>query len=228
MEKELSYITALQQKSVDGLIVVSSTLTKEHTEEIKVPIVSLDRTFSANVTTVKSNNRQGAKLAAEYLKSIGCKRIAHVTGPESASNTRERLKGFLDVVRNDHWFISDYIVSGNYNMSVAKEAITDLLLKHPEIDGLFVGNDVMAVGALKAAEQLNVRVPDDLSIIGFDGITLGETTTPTLTTVAQPIYKMGSRAAELLIEQINDPSILKKTEELPVKLIVRQSTRKKR
>lgn len=228
MEKELSYITALQQKSVDGLIVVSSTLTKEHTEEIKVPIVSLDRTFSANVTTVKSNNRQGAKLAAEYLKSIGCKRIAHVTGPESASNTRERLKGFMDVVRNDHWFISDYIVSGNYNMSVAKEAITDLLLKHPEIDGLFAGNDVMAVGALKAAEQLNIRVPDDLSIIGFDGITLGETTTPTLTTVAQPIYKMGSRAAELLIEQINDPSILKKTEELPVKLIVRQSTRKKR
>lgn len=226
-EKELSYLNALQQKSVDGFIIVSSTLSREYTEEVKVPIISLDRTFDNKLSTVKSNNRQGAKIATDYLKSIGCKIIAHVTGPEDASNTMERLQGYLDVVRDEDWFISDYVVTGNYNMQAAKGVITELLTAHPEIDGLFVGNDVMAVGALKAAEELEINVPQDLSIIGFDGITLGEATTPTLTTVAQPIYKMGSRAAELIIEQINNPTNPKKAEEFPVQLIERQSTRKR-
>lgn len=226
-EKELSYLNALQQKSVDGFIIVSSTLSRQHTEEVKVPIISLDRTFDKKLSTVKSNNRHGAKIATDYLQSIGCKVIAHVTGPEDASNTMERLQGYLDVVRDEDWFISDYIVTGNYNMQAAKGVITELLIAHPEIDGLFVGNDVMAVGAIKAAEQLEIRVPQDLSIIGFDGITLGEATTPTLTTVAQPIYKMGSRAAELVIEQINNPTNPKKAEEFPVQLIERQSTRRR-
>lgn len=228
IEKELSYLNALQQKSVDGLIIVSSTLTREHTEEVNVPIISLDRTFDTNFSTVKSNNRQGAKLATEYLKSIGCRRIAHITGPENASNTMERLQGFLDVVKDEEWFLSDYVVTGDYNMHVAKSEIMKLLSEHPEIDGLFVGNDVMAVGALKVAESMKISVPDDLSIIGFDGITLGETTTPTLTTVAQPIYKMGSRAAELLMKQINNPTISNQTEEFSAQLIERQSTRKRR
>lgn len=226
-EKELSYLNALQQKSVDGFIIVSSTLSREHTEEVKVPIISLDRTFDNKLSTVKSNNRHGAKIATDHLQSIGCKTIAHVTGPEDASNTLERLQGYLDVVRDEDWFTSDYIVTGNYNMQAAKGVITELLVAHPEIDGLFVGNDVMAVGALKAAEELEIRVPEDLSIIGFDGITLGDATTPTLTTVAQPIYKMGSRAAELVIEQINNPTNPKKVEEFPVQLIERQSTRRR-
>lgn len=226
-EKELSYLNALQQKSVDGFIIVSSTLSREHTEEVRVPIISLDRTFDNKLSTVKSDNRQGAKIATDHLKSIGCKIIAHVTGPEDASNTTERLQGYLDVVRDEDWFISDYIVTGNYNMQAAKGVITELLVAHPEIDGLFVGNDVMAVGALKAAEELEIHVPKDLSIIGFDGITLGDATTPTLTTVAQPIYKMGSRAAELVIEQINNPTNPKKAEEFPVQLIERQSTRRR-
>ncbi|WP_405096746.1 LacI family DNA-binding transcriptional regulator [Oceanobacillus sp. FSL H7-0719] len=228
IEKELAYLNALQQKSVDGLIIVSSTLTGEHTKEINVPIISLDRTFDTNLSNVKSNNRQGARLAAEHLKVIDCKVIAHITGPENASNTEERKQGYLDVVKDEEWFSTDYIVSGDYNMQKAKDAIKKLLLEHPEIDGLFVGNDVMGAGALKAIEELEMQVPHDISIIGFDGISLGETTTPTLTTVAQPIYKMGSRAAELLIEQINDPDIPKKTVEFPVELIERQSTRKRR
>jgi len=228
IEKELAYLNALQQKSVDGIIIVSSTLTSEHMEDVNVPIIALDRTFDTSFSTVKVNNRQGAKVATEYLKSIGCQRIAHVTGPENASNTAERLRGFLDVVKDEDWFLSDYIVSGDYNLQMAKKVITKLLLEHPEIDGLFIGNDVMAVGALKAAEQLNIQVPHDLSIIGFDGITLGETTTPSLTTVAQPIYKMGSRAAELLIQQINNTAISIQTEEFSVQLIKRQSTRMRR
>lgn len=226
-EKELSYLNALQQKSVDGFIIVSSTLPRGQAAEVRVPIISLDRTFDEQISTVTADNRQGAKLAAEYLMSVGCKRIAHITGPENASNTKERLQGFLEMVKNKDWFLSDYIVSGNYNMETANQRVTDLLRAHPEIDGLFAGNDVMAVGALKAAETLNIRVPEKLSIIGFDGIAIGETTSPTLTTVVQPIYKMGSRAAELLIEQINHETNAARHLEFPVELLERESTRKR-
>ncbi|MBT2217553.1 LacI family transcriptional regulator [Virgibacillus dakarensis] len=225
IEKELTYLNALQQKSVDGIIIVSSTLKKVHIEEVTVPIIALDRTFGVELSTVKVNNREGAREATEYLKLLGCQCIAHISGPKNASNTEERKQGYLDVVKNDDWFSCNYIVSGNYNLQVAKGVITKLLERHPEIDGLFVANDVMGVGAIKAAEELGINVPNNLSIIGFDGISLGETTSPTLTTIAQPIYKMGSRAAEMLIELIINNDSQKKTEEFSVQLVERQSTR---
>ncbi|MGY0692387.1 LacI family DNA-binding transcriptional regulator [Virgibacillus sp. FSP13] len=225
IDKELTYLNALQQKSVDGVIIVSSTLTKEHIKDVNVPIIALDRTFDVELSTVKVNNRQGAREATEYLKSIGCQCIAHISGPENASNTDERRQGFLDVMESEEWFSPNYIVSGNYNLQVAEKVITQLLRDYPEIDGLFIANDVMGVGAIKAAEKLGLEVPNDLSIIGFDGIFLGETTSPTLTTIAQPIYKMGFRAAELLIEQINNKEFPQRIEEFSVQLVERQSTR---
>ncbi|MFD1040434.1 LacI family DNA-binding transcriptional regulator [Virgibacillus byunsanensis] len=225
IEKELTYLNALQQKSIDGFIIVSSTITEEHIENVNVPIIALDRILSANLSSVTVNNREGGREATEYLKSLGCLRIAHISGPENASNTTERMRGYLDVVKNEDWFLSSYVVSGGYNFDKAKEVTINLLKNNPEVDGIFVANDLMGVGAMKAAQSLGIRVPEDLSIIAFDGITLGETTSPSLTTMAQPIYDIGARAAEMLIEQVNDRELPRKTEEFSVKLVERQSTK---
>lgn len=103
-----------------------------------------------------------------------------------------------------------------------------MLTAHPEIDGIFAANDLMGLGAIKAAESLGIQVPDDLSIIGFDGIKMGEIATPSLTTIQQPIYKMGAAAAEMLIQEINDHTLPKKIKQLPVQLVERQSTKRKR
>src|SRR5699024_4425224 len=110
----------------------------------------------------------------------------------------------------------------------AKEVTIELLTNHPEIDGIFVANDLMGVGVMNAAESLGIDVPGDLSVIGFDGIMMGEVANPSLTTIQQPIYDMGARADEMLNEQINDHTLAKKIEELPVQLVERQSTKRKR
>ncbi|MDC3423281.1 LacI family transcriptional regulator [Aquibacillus sp. 3ASR75-11] len=228
IEKEITYLNALQQKSVDGIIIVSSTINKEHIQHINVPIIALDRILSSDLSSVTVTNREGAKEATEYLKEIGCERIAHICGPENASNTVQRLRGYLDVVKDEDWFLSSYVVSGGYNFDKAVEVTINLLKDHPEVDGIFAANDVMGVGVMKAAQSLGLRVPEDLSIIGFDGIALGKTTSPSLTTMAQPIYDIGARAAEILIEHINDKELLRKREEFTVKLIERESTKVRR
>lgn len=225
LDKEITYLNGLQQKSVDGLIMVSSTISQEDIKNISVPIISLDRKFSSEVSSVTVNNRKGAEIATRYLKSIGCKRIAHICGPQSASNSMDRLKGYLDVVKHENWFLSSYVVSGDYRFQQSFEITREMLTQHPEIDGIFVGNDLMAVGVLKATKSLKIKVPEELSIIGFDGIAIGETTTPTLTTMQQPIYKLGVRAAQILLDHINNPNHDIIQEQLDVTLIKRDSTK---
>ncbi|HLR67674.1 LacI family DNA-binding transcriptional regulator [Virgibacillus alimentarius] len=228
LEKELTYIDTLQQKAVDGFIIVSSTITDEMLKKISVPIIALDRFFHSELASITVDNYQGGREATEYLQSIGCQRIAHLCGPESASNTMERLRGYMDVVRDTDWFLSSYLLSCNYNMEQAKVMTMEMLRNHPEIDGIFAANDVMAIGAMKAAEQLGIRIPEDLAVIGFDGISVGEATSPTLTTMAQPIYDMGTRAAEMLMEQIQTQVAPKTIETFPVHLLERESTKRKK
>ncbi|MEN2767827.1 LacI family DNA-binding transcriptional regulator [Ornithinibacillus xuwenensis] len=223
-EKEMHYIDALQQKSVDGIIIVSSTITEKELNQVKVPIVALDRILSSNLSSVTVRNREGARHAVKYLKALGCKRIAHICGPENVSNTKDRLSGYLDEVKDMDWFLSSYVVTGEYQFDSAMAATKNLLINHPEIDGIFVANDVMGVGVLKAAQELGLRIPKDLCVIGFDGISLGDKITPSLTTIKQPIYEMGTRAAEILIQQINDPVFTVQREEFEVTLLEREST----
>ncbi|ARI75632.1 LacI family DNA-binding transcriptional regulator [Halobacillus mangrovi] len=227
-EKEIAYIEALKQKSLDGIVVVSSTMSGAYMKDFDLPVIALDRILHKDLSSVTVNNKEGALQAVEYLKEIGCKRIAHIAGPEHVSNAKQRLNGYLDAVKQEDWFKYSYVEQGEYHFEEAKQATQRLLEKHPEIDGLFVANDLMGVGALKAAEALGIRVPEDLSIIAFDGITLGETTTPTLTTMAQPIYKIGARAAEMLIHQIEQIEQEKQDEEFKVTLVERDSTRNRR
>lgn len=225
IHKEIAYLNALQQKSVDGIIIVSSTITTSSIQKIKVPVIALDRIVSSDLPSITVNNRDGAREAVRYLQAIGCKQIAHISGPEEVSNTALRMQGYLDEVKDEYWFKPSYIQQGEYNPDRAMEETKKLLTKHPEIDGIFVANDLMGVGVLKAAKALHIKVPDDLSVISFDGIALGEMITPSLTTMAQPIYDLGARAAEMLIKRIKNPNQKIINEEIEVELIVRESTR---
>lgn len=224
LEKEEQYMNALKQKYIDGFIVVSSTLTEERVKELDIPVVALDRIISPHMPTVNVKNYEGAKLAVQHLLETGCKKIAHVAGPDYVDNARSRKQGYLDAVGKCSWFHEELIVDGKYGLDAAKEAATFLLTTYRDIDGIFVGNDLMAVGVLKAAEALNIHVPNDVSVIGFDGIAIGKTTTPGLTTVAQPIYDVGSKAANLLLNYIDGKQTTEQNITFDVELVEREST----
>ncbi|WHY72051.1 LacI family DNA-binding transcriptional regulator [Fictibacillus enclensis] len=226
VEKEEHYLEILLQKYVDGVIVASNTLTAEKVKELNIPVVSIDRKITAEIPTVVVKNKEGAQKATSYLKEIGCERIAHLRGPHHIDNANERADGYLEEVGSAPWFQSSYIADGNYVMKTAIQATLELLERHPEIDGIFAANDVMAIGAVKAAHRIGKKVPEELAIIGFDGISIAEATTPELTTIAQPIYDMGTAVTDLLVKLIEKKPVERTFLELEVELIERESTRK--
>ncbi|AZU59957.1 LacI family DNA-binding transcriptional regulator [Neobacillus mesonae] len=224
IQKEQHYMDVLMQKYVDGIILSSDTLSDEQIKALHIPVVSIDREISKDIPTIVVENKKGAKLATQFLQQKGRKRIAHIRGPVHIVNANERCEGYQEVVGNEQWFNESYIVNGHFEMDAAIEATIELLQRHPEIDGIFAANDTMAIGAIKAVHKLGKRTPEDIAIIGFDGISLSKATIPELTTIEQPIYTMGEKAAAMLIEFIEEKPIAETFYRLDVQLVERESS----
>lgn len=231
-DKEKSYIDVLHKKYIDGIIFASNTLTGSDIERMhkqNTPFVVLDRTpDQESCSIVRSKNFHGAQLAVEHLLEVGCKKIAHIYGPQHFSTARERLMGYEDCVRDYNWFSPSLMIPGDFSMNGGKKAAEILLKRFPDVDGIFIGNDLMAVGALKVLNQKGIKVPDEMAICGFDGISLTEMIEPEITTVAQPIYEMGALATRILIKKIERHLEQNQCYEFDVKLIPRESTRRGR
>lgn len=228
--KESSYIKVLKKKYVDGFIFASNTIREEDVESLRndgIPIVLLDRGLNtASCPVIRSNNREGAKIAVQHLIEQGCQRIAHIYGPQEFITARERLLGYEEVSGGLSGYSPSLMVPGHFDIESGRKAVELLLARHPDIDGIFAGNDLMAIGALKALRERGIRVPEQLKVCGFDGITLTEITEPELTTVAQPIYEMGRLAAQMLLKEIESGIRENSIVELEVTLIPRKSTHK--
>ncbi|GEN32664.1 MULTISPECIES: LacI family DNA-binding transcriptional regulator [Aneurinibacillus] len=227
VEKEKQYVEVLKQRYIDGVILASTALTADEVHKFGVPVVVLDRALTSDtIPMVTSKNREGAREATRFLLAQGCRKIAHLRGPAQLLNADERCQGYLDIVEQTDWFHPGLVVAGNYEMKQATDATLALLKKYPDIDGIFAGNDMMAIGALRAAQILGISIPDKLAIVGYDGITMGEVVYPELTTMAQPIYDMGALAARMLIKMIEKQPLDTLYYELDVQLIERGTTRK--
>ncbi|MCM3711662.1 LacI family DNA-binding transcriptional regulator [Sporosarcina luteola] len=223
-EKAQRYIDVLLQKYVDGIIISSNTILEKTIRELNIPVVCIDREISKDIPTIVVDNKKGARMATRFLKEKGRRKIAHIRGPIDIVNANERCEGYREVVSGEQWFNESYIVNGNYRMETATEVVLELLRQHPEIDGIFAANDTMAIGAMKAAYQHGLKVPEEISIIGFDGIALGKASIPELTTIEQPLYKLGQTAAKVLIKLIKGQDIEKTFYQFDVQLVERDST----
>lgn len=225
-KKEQNYLDILQQQYVNGIIVSSNTLTAAQIEQLNIPVVSIDRVISKGLPTIVVENKKGAMMATRFLQSKGRSRIGHIKGNSSVVNAEERCEGYKEIVGQEPWFNETYIADGKYDMQSSIQATLELLQRHPEMDGIFAANDIMAIGAIKAACQLGKKVPEDIAIIGFDGISLSKATTPELTTVEQPIYEMGEKATKLLVSLMEQQQTVDQEsyQILDVKLIEREST----
>ncbi|MFD9028913.1 LacI family DNA-binding transcriptional regulator [Streptomyces parvulus] len=146
-------------------------------------------------------HRDGGRLAAEHLLERGCRRIATVTGPLAVAASQERLAGFRDTLaRHGHPYVP--VAEGGFTVDSGMAATASLLAEHPDLDGLFTANDLMAQGAVQVLRDHGRRVPGDVAVIGFDDSSVAVTCRPRLTTVRQPVEEMAATMARLLDEHI--------------------------
>lgn len=228
--KESAYFDILKQRYVDGIIIASNTLVyNQHLlKNTGIPLVTIDQIPSKDVdVVVTSKNMEGAELAVKHLLEIGCKKIGFIYGPMEYKPSQDRMQGFQQVVTSLPWYSPSLMIPGNYEVDGGMKAVKTLLERHPDIDGIFAGNDLMAIGAMKGLLQMGKKVPDDVAICGFDGIISTKFTEPEITTVAQSIYGMGTMAAELLMKKISGSLEGNLVHELDVTLIQRGSTKRR-
>lgn len=150
-------------------------------------------------------HRDGARLAANHLVERGRQHVVAIGGPLDVPAAHDRLAGFQDEMARHGQAWTPY-ATGNFTYASGVEAMRDLLNRESQIDGLFASNDLMALGAIEALRERGLRIPDDVSVVGFDDTTLGALATPGLTTVRQPIEEMTAEMARMLFEMLESPT----------------------
>ncbi|MCG0276475.1 MAG: LacI family transcriptional regulator [Thermosediminibacteraceae bacterium] len=225
---KVSYERLCKERKVDGTIVQGLKLSDPYIEQIKstdIPTVMIDiPILTEKVGYVSSDNVKGAFDAVNYLVQLGHREIGFINGHKDAAVSFERLEGYRKALEHNGIRYDDrYVVYGDYTQQSGAEAFKKLILEVPGITAVFCASDLMAVGALKAAYEIGKKVPEDISIMGFDDIELSTIITPNLTTIRQEKYKMGYKAAELLLSIIKGGK--PRHEVIPHKLVIRQSTR---
>jgi LacI family transcriptional regulator len=199
---------------------------------IDVPIIFLTMEKRENVSIVSIDNFQGAKVGTEHLIKSGRKNIGHISGPLDWWEARQRKQGWISAMEEAGLDPTENMCSeGNWSSKSGKAAFCDLLQKFPEMDAVFVGNDQMALSVLQTAFEKNKKIPDDLMVVGFDGIPESEFYCPSLTTVCQNQDELGSMAVEelvLVVENKNMAENGNKPKYLTIKpeLVIRQSSQK--
>lgn len=171
---------------------------------------------------VDADNVGGGRLAAEHLLAAGRRRIATITGPQDMAVGRDRLAGFESALAAAGC-PQGLRASGDFSQDSGRDAMSVLLQRFPDVDGVFAANDLMALGALEALREAGRRVPQDVAVVGFDDIAASRRSDPPLTTVAQPIEEMGQLMARLLLARVRGEEPAEPSVVLPVNLVVRAS-----
>ncbi len=228
-EKQRKYIRVLVEKQVDGLIVFSLGRDLQLGDQLKqtgMPYVILDREVAgAEADLVEVNHEQGARLATQHLIELGHRRIACITGPLEVASAQQRLEGYRRAMNESGLTINaEWEIEGGFTSEKSFTSMQQLLNMAPSPSAVFACNDLMAIGALCAINERQLRVPQDISLVGFDDIALAAYMSPPLTTIAQPKHLLGSIAANILLARIAQPELPLRREVLQPNLLLRQST----
>ncbi len=205
-ERQQAYLRVLLEKRIDGLIICSAgddVGLANLLRLAKVPVVIVDRQVKGiNSDLIQVDHFKGAYMATRYLLDLKHKSIGCVAGPDTTSVSSDRLNGYRKALADAGApFQTDWVVRGDFTAEGGYKAAR-LLLKRAKVTAVFAGNDMMGIGFLRFAEEHGIRVPNQLSVIGFDGIDLGRYIYPALTTVGQSIRRQGESAAATLLERI--------------------------
>lgn len=226
--REKEYLKDLRLKGVDGLIYISGmkSLPDDYLKR-KIPMVCIDRQLDINsdIVIVESDNRAGGFLATQELIQKGCKNILILKSCKESSSSRARFCGYKDAFAAANLPVKENLIL-NINITVegAKNAVTHLIEKDIEFDGIFACNDWAAIGSLIALKESKIKVPGQVKIVGFDNISISQYSYPAVTTINQDKKRLGQEASEALLNLIDGNCIVNSHVILPVTLVKRETT----
>lgn len=241
-ETTLKNVEMMLEKQIDGIVVApiefpsidSQNRFYTYLEELgsnaakpRVQIIFINNDLQeTSLSCVSVDNYHSARLAMEHLLNLGHRRIAHLTVERDVKVWIERMRGYRDMLAKHNIPVEHTLIGlGKEEVESAEEAATALLQQKDRPTAIFAANDTLAVGAIHAAYKLGLQVPNDLSVIGIDGISLGKYIYPKLTTVSHPRFQIGEVSIKLIVDKINDRDSNNLNIMLKPELTIRDSTR---
>jgi len=228
-QKMKSYKSLCLERGVDGVIIMGIRMDDPYLGEVvhsDIPCVLIDIPLTGrDVSSVNSDSVNGAWMAVDHLIKNGHRHIGMINGHAQAFVSQKRLEGYRRALA-DHGlpFREEYVEDGGFTESGGAEAAVRLLSRHPGMTALFCASDLMAIGAIQAIRNMGKAVPEDVSVVGYDNISMSEYLSPPLTTVKQDRYRMGYQAAQMLIDMLEGRKVHPQVT-MPAELIVRGSVR---
>ncbi len=229
-DEELRYVQSLVSGRVDGLLMSISQETQNFDRLAEIlsdtPVVLFDRTSEKIPTIhVEAEDYRGAYLATRHLISRGPGKIAHLGGPRKLTVSQNRLRGYKDALEeNNISFDPGLLAHCEFDIKKVPEAVDKILAAHPEVKGIFAVNDEIAIEAILALKKKNIRIPEDIAVVGFGDYPIARIVEPNLTTISHYPAKIGERATHHLLKLINhreEAAVMK--EVIPCELINRDS-----
>jgi len=229
LELEKSHLHLLRRKRVDGLLLTSVTAEDPHVENLiraDIPFVLVSRLVrTLDAPFVVGDDQRGARLAVEHLISIGHRRIGFIGGPEDVQSSQDRMGAYQTVLTEQGLPIRrGWAVFASFTQEAGREWGRTLLSRKDRPTAIFAANDLIALGVMEAAEEHGLRIPEDLSLVGYNNISYAALPRIQLTTVAQPTLEMGRIAAEYLLDVIGGNRRRRLRKVLLPHLVVRSTT----
>jgi LacI family transcriptional regulator len=227
--EHMRYFSLLAAKRVDGVIMNSISFLDDASirqmTESGIPIVLLNRPPArCTLSTVLSDNAGGGSILADYLLRLGHRNTAVLTGPTWQANLTDRCDGFCRTVQ-ERGCPAPLVIRGVYDSSGGQAMMRKLLDNLGGVTAVFAASDTIAFGAIRAVMQAGLRIPDDLSLAGFDDVEFASIAHPPLTTVRQLKYELGAAAVDILIRQVTSVNPLREHRTFGVELVERMSCR---
>jgi len=234
IEKESLYFQMFENRWVDGIIFSGVTGDKQeisYIEEIQtkgIPIVFIDRGLEGHFNdVVMIDNDEATCKGTKYLLDLGHKRIGFVNGPAGIRIFDKRLQGYKKALQENGIELDEsLIVEGEQSSKTAESAVRQFLAQALPPTAIFTTSDLVAIAVLRTVQKSGLKVPEDISVMGFDDIPLASLVNPSLTTIAQPIQEIGREAFKLVVDRIERKDSPKRKIVLDTKLVVRESTAK--
>lgn len=224
-DKEKQILNMCKMNRVAGIILCSGTVQMDKFEGINIPLITIERSFEHSTSSILCDNLKGGREAAKHLIERGCKNLIHISGINGINMPAdERGVGFTEYCKENKVKCREFKTDeSHYKIGKYQNFIEDVLKKNKDIDGIFASSDLIAAQILQVCLKLNIRVPEQLKIVGFDDVFVSSITTPTITTIHQPIKEMAELAISLLIDATENKLVPSITT-LPVRLVKRETT----